>query len=140
MLDSWAKKKVQILLIPTPSIRPTGLFISASLHVLSSKLFPIVWRHTTNLHWFFLLVFHRNPTYFLSVLILASERAVVEVKLGILGFSALISFVLTLRETLKATLIFFISNSFKVTVLNFIKWLSNSSTGRFLATLQISNW
>ena len=69
MLDSWAKKKVQILLISTPSIRPTGLFISASSHVLSSKLFPIVWRHTTNLHWFFLLVFHRNPMYFLSGLL-----------------------------------------------------------------------
>ena len=49
------------------SIRPTSLFISASLHVLSSKLFPVVWRHMTNLHWFFLLVFHRIPPYFRSV-------------------------------------------------------------------------
>ena len=44
----------------------------------------------------------------LSISILTSERAVAEVKLGMLGFSALISFTLTLRETLKAYPRFFL--------------------------------
>ena len=44
----------------------------------------------------------------LSISILTSERAVVEVELGMLGFSALISFTLTLKETLKAYSRFFL--------------------------------
>ena len=68
MLESWAKKKVQIHLTShshsVHSIRSACSVQPGYITRAFLQLYDVI---TGNLHWFFLLVFHRNLMYFLSV-------------------------------------------------------------------------
>ena len=67
MLESWAKKKVQIFVIShSHSIHSIRSACSVRLVFFTRAFLQLHDVTTGNLHWFFFLVFHRNPMYFLS--------------------------------------------------------------------------
>ena len=70
-----SKKKVQIFLIfHSHSIHSIRCACSVQLGFITRAFLQLYDVTTGNLHWFFLLVFHRNPMYFLSDLQLYSAE------------------------------------------------------------------